>query len=474
MNLKVKLIIGIYMFVLNAHAQTYFNKLYDYDGTNLTSNHATTSIELGNGDFLVGGHKFLPSYGALCFTRLNNNGDTILTKKYYKINDAYYTSVGNSLIKCYDGNYAQSGAITDSGSTKFDLLLVKLTENGDTLWTKTYGGIEDDVANTVCQTPDSGFVLMGFTKSFSMGIEADFYMVKTDSLGNFQWQKTYGTIAAEGCFSGQITLDGGFVMSGIKGNLLYVLKTDAMGNIEWDRQVSGTAGSGFIKQLSDSTYILTGAKFVAGFSYQAYMGKLSKTGTVLWEKTYGGAGDQQFYAVPIILNDGSVVVSGITTPAGLPYGLLIKTDSLGNQQWLRTYYANISNENYVYDVKHTSDNGFILTGSGNIISQDAWVVKVDSNGCEIANCNVGFNEYTLDEGLMNIYPNPATTEIHLSMEEKVWGEYEIRIFNTLGELEITETTSTTLSIAHLSSGVYLMSVIGKDGKHRAMQRFVKE
>ncbi len=456
---------------IHANSQNYFNRLYDYNGLNNCQNHATTSIELSNGDYLIGGNKFFPNFSSLYFIRLNSNGDTVLAKRYPNVNNGYYTAIGNSLIRCYDGNFVQCGVISDT-SYNANALLVKLTENGDTLWTKNYGGVNFDNANMVCQTSDSGFVLMGVTQSFSNGPASDFYLIKTDKNGNFQWQHSYGTTAAEDCYSGQQTLDGGFVMSGIRNNLLYVLKVDVNGVFQWDRQVPNTAGSGFIKQLADSTYILVGARIVTGLGAQAYMAKLSKIGVVIWQQTYGGTGDQQFYAVPIILNDGSIVCSG-TSRMGNSFGMLIKTDSIGNQLWLRTYYANANNDNYVYDVKHSSDNGFILTGSGNLTGQDAWVVKVDSNGCEFAGCNVGIEELGVDGGEIGIYPNPATNEIMLATNQPLKA---IHIYNVLGEevlkLERIATSEKAIDVSTWKAGVYFLEVETEKGVTR--KKLVKE
>lgn len=475
MKLAYKILLFVFVFALKSNAQIYFNKLYDYDNTNSFNNTASSSVEFSNGDFLFSATKFYStSFSALHFIRINSTGDTLLSKRYPKQNCAYYTGPSGSLVKCIDGNFVQAGSYYDSTLTNSDALLVKLNEYGDTLWTRTYGGINFDIINAVCQTPDSGFILMGSTQSFSMGSAADFYLIKTDSLGNFLWQQVYGTTLAEDCISGHITLDGGFIMCGIKNSLLYALKTDSSGNFEWDRQVPGTAGTGFIKQLSDSTYILVGAKFVAGLSYQAYMAKLSKTGGVVWEKTFGASGDQQFYAVPIILNDGSIVCSGISTIGTTPWGLLIKTDSLGNQQWLRTYYANPSNDNYVYDVKLTSDEGFIMTGSGNITSQDAWVLKLDSAGCEIANCNVGMEEFQVQNSVLHVYPNPSSSEINISIEGEYINEYEISIVNILGESQKTEINQSVISVSELTSGIYFITATSKAGQKRLSQKFVKE
>lgn len=458
-------------------AQTYFNRVYGYTNTNTFTNHATTSIELDNGDFLIGGNKFLPGFGALHFLRINANGDTVITKNYPKIDCGYYTAVGVSLIKCFDGNFVQAGAYTDSGSSDPDALLIKLTENGDTLWTKTYGGANFDNANTVCQTSDSGFVLMGVTQSFSTGSASDFYLIKTDKNGNQQWQRNYGTTAAEDCVSGQITLDGGYIMSGIRSSTLYILKTDASGNFQWDKQFAATAGTGFVKQLQDSTYLVVGAKLVTGLSYQAYMAKLTKTGAYIWQKTYGGANDQQFYTVPIILNDGSIVCAGEHT-ASSNWGLLIKTDSAGNQQWLRTYYANPSNNSYVYDLKATSDNGFIMVGSGNITGQDAWVVKVDEFGCEVSNCNVGVNEFHPDsyrdsDQKLILYPNPASNKINLEISDLQISDLQVSVINILGEVQNVQIMNSAIDISQLAEGVYFVSVTDTDGR-RWVEKFIKQ
>lgn len=471
MNLIIKISLLICAFVLKANAQIYFNYNYEY---NSAVANATAVIETNSGGgYLFPSCIYASGYGSFLINRIATNGDTLWTKEYKKNYYSFSTGMSNSIIHTFDDNYVFAGSVIDTGSNR-DALLVKLNSNGDTLWTKKYGGTNFDNANIVCQTSDSGFVLMGVTQSYSMGPASDFYLIKTDSLGNFLWQQTYGTTLAEDCVSGQITLDGGFIMSGIKNSLLYAIKTDASGNFEWDRQIPGTAGTGFIKQLSDSSYILVGAKFVSGIAYQAYMAKLTKTGGVIWEKTFGGAGDQQFYAVPIILNDGSVVCSGTHTIGGIPWGLLIKTDSSGNQQWLRTFYKDPSKDNYFYDVKQTADNGFIMSGFGLVATSDPWLVKVDSNGCEITNCNVGVEEFQLSDSRLQIYPNPTSNEINISIEGKDLNDYEVAIINVLGEVQKAKIENSKISVSEYASGIYFITASSKDGKHRLSQKFVKQ
>lgn len=464
----------IILMSFQAQGQSYFNRVYNYLGTSSYNNAASSSYEYSNGDFLISGQKYYSfSFGALCFIRINSIGDTLYYKRYSKPYCRYYGGASGSLIKCYDGHLAQCGVFVDS-SGNFDGLLVKLTEDGDTLWTKTYGGPNFDNANVVCQTPDSGFVLMGVTQSFGPGTASNFYLVKTDKNGNQQWQQVYGTTAPEDCVSGQITLDGGFIMSGIRNSALYIIKADSNGNFEWDRQFTGTAGTGFIKQSADSTYILVGSQLVSGFSYQAYMTKLTKTGSTIWQKTYGTVTrDEQFYTVPLILSDGSIVCAGQSSTTN-NWGLLIKTDSGGNQQWMRNYYANPSNNSYVYDLKATSDNGFIMVGSGNITGQDAWVVKTDEYGCEVSNCNVGVNEVEITDDKLSLYPNPASTTITLELTNENINDCTIEIIDVLGKVQKVQINGSVLDVSELSPGLYFVSLLSNDGLIRISKKFVKE
>ena len=473
MRLLLKIILIFTAVSFKSSAQIYFNNLYDFDNTSIYSNSASSAYQFSNGEYLISGNKYYSSnFGALVFIKLSPNGDTIYSKRYVKYNGGYQTGTSNSLIKCYDGNFAQSGIYVGTIGNA-DALLVKLDTTGDTIWTKSYGGANFDNANTVCQTSDSGFVLMGVTQSFSNGLASDFYLIKTDKYGNFQWQQVYGTTAAEDCLSGQITLDGGFILSGQQNNQFHIVKTDNVGNMQWQQTYAGTSGACFIKQLTDSSYLLTGAKVVTGFAGEAYLIKINKIGGIIWQKHYGSASvNDWFYTEPIILNDGSIVVGGQQMLGNVPIGMLVKTDSAGNQQWLRTYFANQTIDNYVYDVKHTSDNGFLLTGTGFGISQDAWVVKVDSNGCEYAGCNVGIEELGVDGGEIGIYPNPATNEF--TIENSQLRINAIHIYNVLGELvlERIATSQKVIDVSSWNAGVYFVEVETEKGVIR--KKVVKE
>jgi hypothetical protein len=447
-------------------AQVYFNKNYEY---NISVANATSVIETDSG-YLFPSCIYGSNYGSILIVMVNWNGDTTWTKEYVDSSNTYSTGTSNSIIKTFDNNIIFSGSrMNDLGNR--DAMLVKINMNGDTLWMKTYGGANFDNANVVCQTPDSGFVTMGVTQSFSTGPASDFYLIKTDKNGNQLWQQVFGTTAVEDCISGQITLDGGFIMSGRKSNMFHIVKTDGNGTFQWQQTYSGTVGVSFVTQLTDSSYILTGAKSISGLGYQAHMIKINKNGGVVWQKSYGNSVDDLFYTRSLILGDGAIVTAGQSMLGSVPIGLLIKTDSLGNQQWLRTYHKNPISDNYFYDLKATSDNGFIMSGFCMVASADPWLVKVDEFGCELANCSVGFEEYQRADEKLVLYPNPAKNELTLQISG--FNISDFQIINILGEIQKFQISDSKIDISHFASGVYFITVTSEDGK-RWTEKFVKE
>jgi len=136
-----------------------------------------------------------------------------------------------------DGGYIITG---ETWSYSFgitqDVFLIKTDSNGDTLWTRVYGGIFDDIGRSVQQTADGGYIIAGETTSFGGG-DGDIYLIRTDSLGDTLWTRAYGgTSWDEGGYSVQETADGGFFVVGAASSFglgiydFYLIKTDSMGN----------------------------------------------------------------------------------------------------------------------------------------------------------------------------------------------------------------------------------------------------
>jgi hypothetical protein len=289
-----------------------------------------------------------------------------------------------------DGGYIVTGETQSFGSGGGDVYLIKSDSLGDTLWTRTYGGIYSDYGFSVQQTTDGGYVVVGRTLSFGTG-NVDVYLIKTDSTGDTLWTRTYGGSGYdEGIFVQQIT-DGGYIVAGYTSSFgaggydAYLIKTDSFGDTLWTCSYGGSNddyGSS-VQQTTDGGYIVVGLTGSFGVGHDdVYLIKTDSIGDTLWTRTYGGSSYDQGYSVQQT-TDGGYIVAGRTLSFGASDGdiYLIKTDSIGDTLWTRTYGG--SNEERGYWAQQTTDGGYIvsgLTSSFGAGSYDAYLIKTDSLG----------------------------------------------------------------------------------------------
>jgi hypothetical protein len=295
-----------------------------------------------------------------------------------------------SVVQTSDGGYILTGITNLSGSGVNEIYLIRTDNSGNLLWSKTFGGTNDDYAWSVRQTSEGGFIIGASTKSFGAG-NYDFYLIKTDGSGNLLWSNTYGGTGDERAWYVQQTSDGGYIMGGITNSFgaggydYYLVKTDSIGNLTWNKTYGGSAGDWALslQQTSDGGYIITGytASFGAG-QFDWYLVKTDGSGNLLWNKTYGGSGDDIARSVHQII-DGGFIITGYTTSfgAGGYDCYLVRTDGSGNLTWSRTY-GGINND-LGYYVQQTSDKGLIMTGMSESFGagqKDVYLVKTDENG----------------------------------------------------------------------------------------------
>jgi hypothetical protein len=135
-----------------------------------------------------------------------------------------------------DGGFIITGITNSVGAGGYDVYLVKTDSLGDTLWSRTYGGTGDDEGMSVKQTLDGGYIIVGWTNSFGAG-DYDIYLIRTDSLGDTLWTRTYGGVFNDGGYSVQQTTDGGYIIAGYTNSFgaggfdVYLIKTDANGYV---------------------------------------------------------------------------------------------------------------------------------------------------------------------------------------------------------------------------------------------------
>ena len=264
------------------------------------------------------------------------------------------------------------------------------------LWNKTYGGVLSDYAYSIAQTPDNGFILAGSTYSFGNG-SSDFWLVKTDASGNMQWSKNYGDIGNDEAHAIAMAHDGGYVVLGTTNSFgagsadFWLVKTDQSGDILWNRTYGGVGDDDAwsIEVTADGDLILAGWTTSFGGA-DFWLVKTDQSGNVLWNKTYGGPLLEILSSVQIVSDGGYVLIGSAYSSDGDSDFWLVKTDSSGNEEWNQTY-GGASND-FGFSIVETFDNGFAVAGSTSSYGSgiyDFWLIRTDQSGNPLWNKTYG-------------------------------------------------------------------------------------
>ena len=290
---------------------------------------------------------------------------------------------GHSVQQTSDGGFIITG-LTQSFSTGCDIYLIKTDSAGDLLWQKTFGGYNYDSGHSVQQTSEGGFIIVGNTVSFGAG-SSDVYLIKTDSNGESQWQKTFGGLYFDYGRAVQQTTDGGFIITGgtsyiIGGDYdVYLIKTDSNGVSQWQKTFGGNGSDSAesVQQTTEGGFIIAGRTYSFGAgSSDVYLIKTNSDGNSLWQKTFGGISGDLGYEVRQTIDDGFIITGSTVCDT-----YLVKTDSAGNLLWQKNFGG--SDLDYGYSVQQTYDGGFIIAGetiSYGAGNYDVYIIKTDPNG----------------------------------------------------------------------------------------------
>ena len=256
---------------------------------------------------------------------------------------------------------------------------------------RTYGGNDYDEGRSVKQTWDGGYIIAGSTSSFGAGA-TDVFLIKVDSLGNLQWQKTFGGNNIEKGYSLDITSDSGYVICGYTNSFgsggydVYLIRTNQYGDTLWTKTYGGTDWDfGYsVKQTSDGGFVIAGGTYSFGNGDEdVYIVKTNSVGDTLWTKAYGGNNTEVANDIQLTL-DNSFIVCGNTTSfgSGLSDVYLLKINTSGSLIWTRVYGG--INEEEANSVQQTSDGGYIVAGFTNTFStpgyESFYLIKTDGNG----------------------------------------------------------------------------------------------
>jgi hypothetical protein len=314
--------------------------------------------------------------------------DTLWTKTFGDVN----TEEGRAVQLTTDTGYIIAGYTTSYGPGDADLFLIKTNSSGTALWTQVYGGTGNDAAYAIQQTRDSGYVIAGYTNSFGAG-NYDVYLLKTDAAGDTSWTKTYGGDSLERSYSVQKTFDNGYIITGYTrsfgaGNAdVWLLKTDSLGDTTWTKTYGGAGNDQCysVDQTADSGYVLAGWSTSFG-NYDMYVIKTYANGDTMWTKTYGGQYDDEAYSVQQTIDNGYIIAgyTSVLSPTH-PDLYIVKTDTDGDTAWTRTF-GNASYDDVAWSVEQIADSGYIIAGYtysyglGTPTYPNMWLIKLDING----------------------------------------------------------------------------------------------
>jgi len=457
---------------------------------NVTGNH-------GGGDYWV--------------VKLDNNGNIQWQKSLGGSGYDYPHAIQQTL----DGGYIVAGrtqSFNDGdvtgyhGSVYSDFWVVKLSTNGNIQWQKAIGGNSEDIAYSIRQTSDGGYIVAGQSSSTDGDAighlpynNTDLWIVKINSTGNIQWQKSFGGYNSEVAFDAKQTSDGGYIVAGatdsnsgdvtqLYGEYDYwVLKLDSAGNLQWQKTFggSGTDSAQSVIQTSDGGYMVAGFSRSGNglvhdhygnlYNNDAWLIKLDGNGNIIWKKSKGGTGNDVASFIKEIPSGGYVFAGYSSSDdgdaAGNPTGSanfwIVRIDTSGNVIWQKSMGGSLAD--FGQSMSQTSDGGFIIMGSsysndgdvsfhyGIPTYPDIWVVKL---GPEV----LSTNETKLEN--FSIYPNPVTDKLLVS---GLSSDENYEIYSVTGQKVTTgKTSQSAVYVNALQKGIYFIQI--KDKK----QKFIKK
>ena len=370
--------------------------------------------------------------------------------------DHRYGGTGNDKLAVFqqtdDGGFVLGG-ISSSGiggdktqsswANSPDYWIIKIDFAGNKQWDKRFGGPGKEELKSLQQTRDGGFVLGGYSNSGVSGDKTeanwdqaitnpsnDYWIVKTDALGNKQWDKRFGGIYDDKLSSVRQTNDGGYILagysaSGISGDKTeasrgsadyWIVKIDSLGNKEWDKRFGGANNDQLysICCASDGGYLLGGFSWsqISGDKTQLNCGastfcdfwivKVDRSGNKQWDRRIGGADNDELYCSESTVDGGYILagyswsgISGDKTqgnwgPSFTSDYWIVKIDSTGNIQWDKDF-GGVEREDELGNISLAKDGGYLFGSTSysgisgnksenNLGIEQTWIIKTDALG----------------------------------------------------------------------------------------------
>lgn len=454
------------------------------------------------------------------------NGDVWIVKtdavgniEWQKLYGGFSNDAGIKIINTADGGYAvasvsesTNGTVTNSIGG-YDYWILKLNASGDLQWQKRLGGPGDDFIRDIKQTPDGGYIVVGYSSSTlpnGNGLK-EVYLVKISSTGTTQWWKPYGGSNDDIANSVALTPDGGYIITGTTKSSngtftsnqgmsdIFIIKVDSVGIVQWQKTMGGT-NEDFgqcIIVLADGSYVLSAASSstdgdvttINRGSTDLWVVKMDTSGTIIWQKSYGGSSSDNYHGSKIIqTSDDGFVICGSTISgngdasgnhsSGSYDAWIVKLDSDGIKQWHRCFGG--GGEDDGHSIIETTDKGYMIAGMSrtNVStgatpdwtfnanrSLDAWLIKLNPDSFLLNN-----EEFTKKS--ISVYPNPVSNVLNIDLPNFTELS-KIIIRDMLGKNVVEQTSNIpNVSVQHLAKGIYTIEVIAEGENYKS--KFIKQ
>lgn len=363
-------------------------KAYDSEGR---TEEGHVVQQTADGGYIVFGLAYSSSEdGDIWLLKTDSEGEKVWEKSY---GPTLWWNTSGQLTS--DGGYIIADGTEIFGGEGYQAWLLKTDAQGDTVWTKNYGGPQHDVARAVHQTDDGGYIIAGFRDAikhpdYGYLTNGDMWLIKTDADGDTMWTKTYG-VEDEHDYADFVsqTSDGGYIVacSGLYSpatlNKVSIMKTDDKGDSIWTYRTSEYIVFECVQQTTDDGYVATGINFG-----DLTIIKLGTNGNRLWEKTYGnpelGYNDRGF-CIQETSDDGYIITGCyefVISASIISTLWLLKTEADGDTVWSRLYGDDGEFDEGFWG-EQTSDGGYIVTGSTEtwaVAGSDLFLMKTNSEG----------------------------------------------------------------------------------------------
>ncbi len=344
--------------------------------------------------------------GSPYVVKIDEQGDTLWTKRY----KAGTGGMNIKLRQLYDSNYVAFGLTENFNacSEPYDMFLMKLKANGDTVWTKHYGTCYPDYPQELVKAPNNGYYLLGNIDvgAYSYGSS----LLRLNEQGDTVWTRLinvtgYGQNQNYSCTA---TDDGGLIMMGIVYDTAvpsssYLIKIDSSGFIQWDIYIDGIYVNGAYQLITTANgYFVIGACNLGGtLGYGTMLMKTDFNGTPLWGKMYDSIGI--YLRSGLLLDNSSIFLSGFKQRGPVIAGqnntdlVSVKTDSSGNLLWAKKYVTNQLGFGAYSSITplQANDGGVLIATTSTTdpayLTYNGFLAKIDSLGNSCSDSTLAIN-----------------------------------------------------------------------------------